>query len=104
MRTGRTDARAPLACDVAHVFSIPARVARRLIREHHRPATRRRAVRSRAVDNVSVKEDHGARRCLDRHRLTAAVREAVDLIDELAWNDSVFANTLKDLRMMVTGG
>ena len=32
------------------------------------------------------------------------VREAVDSIDGLAWNDPVFANTLKELRMMVTGG
>ena len=32
------------------------------------------------------------------------VREAVDLVDELAWNDPLFANTLKELRMMVTGG
>ena len=32
------------------------------------------------------------------------VRQAVDSIDELAWNDTVFANTLKELRIMVTDG
>ena len=34
----------------------------------------------------------------------AAVRQAVDSIDELAWNDTVFANALKELRIMVTDG
>lgn len=32
-----------------------------------------------------------------------AVRQAVDLIDELAWNDTMFANTLKELRMVIGG-
>ncbi len=32
-----------------------------------------------------------------------AVRQAVDLIDELAWNDTIFANTLKELRMAIGG-
>ncbi len=36
------------------------------------------------------------------HEDLTGVRDAVVLVDELAWNDTVFASKLKELRMMMT--
>ena len=64
--------------------TLPRRIAMYLARE----------MTELSLDEIGSEFDEDAR----------GVREAVDLVDEWAWNDPLFANTLKELRMMVTGG